>query len=422
MFPIFNVRCELLMSRLLSCIAFAASTMVASCGGGEEQIDFQPFWLNSGMVLADLDGDGRIDVAVATQFRGGPLPWPTFVDVYLQSAPGAFQAPAKYAIGDNSPWALSTGDFDGDGRADLVVAVPQTQPTGINTVAQSGAISVLRQDPTNPGRFLAALQVATGGAAEAAAIAELTGDALADVVVADGVLVNGRALLLAQDPAQPGTLLPPATLSIGAGGGATDVAVGDMNGDGLIDVVLAVSSNVAAVFYQKAGGGFDPVVLLPVGIAPRGVVVADLDGDGRLDIATANAGNAPAGGLGGTSVTLLLQTVVGSFARTDIAVADGARQLAISDLNGDGIPDIAVISLVYQAQRPSRVTVLLQSPATRGQFSVGGSYDGTFIASFIAAGDVNGDGRNDIILNEGPSVLLQQATAPGTFGPVQPLR
>jgi hypothetical protein len=392
---------------------------LTACGGGEDDV-IPPFWLQSGVVVADLDRDGRSDVAVATTYMAGPPPHPGYVDVYLQTAPGVFQPPVQYAVAAD-PWGLSAGDFDGVGGPDLVAATPNSVPLAPDTISDSGGVSILRQDAANPGRFLAAQWLATGGAATAAAIAELTGDALADIVVADGALVNGRALLFRQNPAQPNTLLPPASLFLGAGHGAEDVAVGDLNGDGQNDIALA-AYDTAAVFHQSASGIFDPVVLLPVGLRPQGVALDDLDGDGRMDIVTANAGNAPAGATGGASVTLLLQTVAGSFTRTDIGVADGARRLAVADLNDDGIPDIVVISLVYQAQEPSRVTVLLQSPAPRGQFSAGGTYSGPFSANFVAVGDVNDDGLNDIILNEGPSVLVQRAAARGTFDPCRALR
>jgi FG-GAP-like repeat len=407
-----------LARRVARAAALLVAALLPACGGGGDDA-IPSFWLQSGVVAADFDGDSRVDVAVATRYIAGAPPHPGYIDVYLQTAPGVFQAPAQYAVAPD-PWGLSAGDFDGDGKLDLVAATPSTVPPQVNVVTSSGVVSILRQDAANAGRFLAAQQAVTGGAAKAAAIAQLTGDAFADVVVADGVLVNGRALLLAQDPAHPGTLLSPFALAIGAGHGAEDIAVGDIDGDGRTDIALA-AYDTAAVLYQDVGGVFEPVVLLPVGIYPQGIAMADLDGDGHVDIATANAGNAPGGGLGGSSVTLLLQTAARSFARTDVPVADGARRLVVADLNGDGVPDIAVVSLVYQSQAPSRISVLLQSATTRGQFSVAGTYNGTFSANFIAAGDVNGDGRNDIIVNEGPSVLLQQA-APGMFSPVQPLR
>ncbi len=409
------------LARRIACAAaVVVAASLAACGGGGDDA-IPPFWSYAGIVAADLDGDGRVDVAVATRYIAGAPPHSGTVDVYLQTALGAFQAPAQYAVAPD-PWGLSAGDFDGDGRLDLIAATPSTLPPEVNAVTDSGVVSILRQDAANPGRFLPAHQAATGGAAQAAAIAQLTSDAFADVVVADGVLVNGRALLLAQNPAQPGTLLAPEALPIGAGRGATDVAVGDLDNDGLPDVALAATDTVA-LLRRNAGGGFDPSVLLAVGLRPQGIAIADIDGDTRLDIVTANAGNAPAGGVGGASVTLLLQTTAGNFSRTDIPVADGARRVAVADLNDDGVPDLAVVSMVYQAiGEASRVTVLLQSSSTRGQFGAGTLYMGAPVASFIAAGDVNGDGLNDIILDDGPSVLLQRASGPGTFGQIQPLR
>jgi hypothetical protein len=410
------------LARRIACAtAVVVAASLGACGGGGDDDSIPPFWSYGGIVAADFDGDGRVDVAVASSYIAGPPPHPGFVDVYLQTAPGAIQWPAQYGIAAD-PWGLSAGDFDGDGTLDLVAATPSTLPPEVNVITDSGGVSILRQDAANPGRFLASAWTRTGGAAQAAAIGQLTGDAFADVVVADAVLVNARALLLAQDPMQPGTLLPPAALSIGGGRGATEVTVGDLNGDTLPDVALAATDSVA-VFYRNAGGGFDPVALHPVGTRPQGIALADIDGDGRLDIVTANAGNAPAGGVGGAGVTLLLQTVAGSFVRSDIAVADGARRLAVADLNDDGIPDLAVVSIVYQAiGEASRVTVLLQSSTMRGQFGAGALYIGAPVGSFIAAGDVNGDGLNDILLNDGPSVLMQRTTAPGTFDPVRPLR
>jgi hypothetical protein len=177
------------------------------------------------------------------------------------------------------------------------------------------------------------------------------------------------------------------------------------------------------VFYQLPGGGFSSPAILAAGIRPDGVAIAYLDGNGLADIIVANAGNAPAGGSGGASVTILSQTSPGVFVPTNISVADGARRLAVGDLNGDAYPDIAVVSLVYQdPNTPSQVSVLLQSHTNRGEFTFAGVYNGTLSGNFIAIGDANGDNRNDIILNEGPSVLIQRATPAGSFEAIRPLR
>jgi hypothetical protein len=400
--------------------AAVLALLLSGCGGGGADDLIPPFVLQGGVVTVDLDGDGRTDVAVASTSIAGPPPHPGFVDVYLQTAAGVFQPAARYAIGVD-PWRLAPGDIDADGLLDLVASTPSSVPPQPSTVTDSGGVSILRQDPANPGRFLASLWQPTGGAAESAAVAELSGDGVRDLVVADGVSANGRALLFAQNPAQPLTFLSPVTLSLGVGRAALDVVTADIDADGLSDVVVAAQDS-AAVFYRNPLGGFDPVVLLPAGLRPQSVAVSDIDGNGRLDLITANAGNAPAGGTGGAGVTVLLQTAPGVFTRSDVAVADGARAVSVADLNDDTVPDLAVISIVTQSQQAPRVTVLRQSPTLRGQFSLGASLSAPFDASFIATADVDADGLNDIIVNDGPSVFVQQASAPGTFAPYRPLR
>jgi hypothetical protein len=400
--------------------AAVLALLLSACGGGGAEDLIPPFFLQGGIVAADLDADGRADIAVVNTSMAGAPPHPGFVDVYLQTAPGAFQPAVRHAIGVD-PWSLASGDIDADGSLDLVASTPSSIPPQPNTLTDSGGVSILQQDAANPGRFLGYRWQPTGGAAESAAVAELTGDGLRDLVVADGVSANGRALLLAQNPAQPLAFLAPVTLSLGAGRGALDVATADIDADGLSDIVLAATDS-AALFYRNPLGGFDPVVLLPVGLRPQSVVVSDIDGNGRLDIITANAGNAPAGGTGGSGVTLLFQTAPGVFTRNDVAVADGARDVAVADLNDDGVPDLAVISIVYQSQQAPRVTVLRQSAAIRGQFSLAGLFNAPSNANFIAAADVNADGLNDMIVNAGPNVFVQQTGGPGTFAPYRPLR
>jgi len=402
------------------CLIVSSILLLSGCGGGDSSIP--PYWTESGIVVADLDGNGLDDVAVATTYIAGPSTHPGYVEVYLQTSAGVFGAPVRYPVAVD-PWGMSAGDINGDGLLDLVVATPSTVAPEINVINNSGGVSILQQDPSNHGHFLNSQWIFTGGSATDAAIANLDQDTFADLVVADGVLVNGRAMLYLQNPASPGNFLPPSYLLSGSGKRSEDLAVADVDGDGFNDIVLAAYDSVV-VFYQLPGGGlFRNPTILTAGIRPDGVAIDDLDGNGLADIVVANAGNAPAGGSGGASVTILSQTSPGVFAPTNIPVADGAQRLAVGDLNSDTYPDIAVVSLVYQSlYTPSKVSVLMQSNANRGHFTVAGVYNGALSGNFIAIGDANGDNRNDIILNDGPSVLIQRATPAGSFESIRPLR
>lgn len=409
-----------LLWRPLCCAPLIA--LAAACGGGGGgggEVTIPPFWSPAGIVVGDLDADGRLDVAVAAAYVDGPPPHPGYVRVWRQSAPGAFDAPLDHRVGAD-PWGLSAGDIDGDGRTDLVIASPMTVAPDVGVINDSGGIAVLRQNPASPGSFLAAAWVATGGSATDAAIARLTPDATADIVVSDGVLINGRALLVAQSAAGVGIFGTPTALPVGLA--SEDLAVGDIDGDGRNDVVLA-GRDAVAILYASARGGFDPVVHVAAGVGVSGVAIADADGDGRADIVAANAGHAPGGGTGGASATLLRQTAPRTFSAASVPLADGARRIAIGDLNGDGLPDLAVISIVYAVlDRPSLVTVLLQSATQRGLFAVAGVLTGPKSGNFLAIGDLNGDGLQDIVVNDGPTVFLQRPAAPGSFEAGRSLR
>lgn len=244
---------------------------------------------------------------MATSYVAGPATHPGYV--YLQTSAGVFAAPARYPVAVD-PWGMSTGDIDGDGLLDLVVATPGTVAPQINVINNSGGVSVLRQDSSKHGHFLNAQWISTGGSATDAAIAKLDQDGLADqagladLVVADGVLANGRAVLYLQDPALPGKFLAPDDLLAGSGKGFEELAVADVNGDSRNDTVLAAYDSVA-VFYQLPGGGFSGPAILAAGVSPDGVAVGDLDGNGdnRADIILND----------GPSVLIQRATPAGSF-------------------------------------------------------------------------------------------------------------
>lgn len=419
--------CAARASRRVRSLAILAGlvsvTHLAACGGGGGSgvTVIQPFSTFGGVIVADLDGDGLDDVAVATTYIDTSPPHPGYVDVYLRSGPATFGAASRYPVGPD-PWGLSAGDFDGDGRPDLVATSPATVPPEFNQVSDSGVVAVLINDPAQAGRFRPARTIATGGAPGEAKVADVSADGRADLVVADGILAYGRTLVLLQQAAPTGSLAGPQRLLAGSGAGGKDVATGDLNGDGLADIAVAATS-VVAIFHQLPAGGYAPASIIASGTSIGGIGIADLDGDGRNDVVAVDAGNAPGGSLGGSNVIILLQRVPDGFDTTRIPLADGGRRVAIGDLNGDGIPDLAVTSIVMQSQRivPS-VTVLLQSPDARGTFAPAGNYAGPFNTFFLAIGEVTGDGRNDIIVGDGPVVFAQRAAAPGTFEAARALR
>jgi hypothetical protein len=180
------------------------------------------------------------------------------------------------------------------------------------------------------------------------------------------------------------------------------VAIGDLNGDGKTDLATANrNADSASVLLNRGDGSFQAKRDYATGSVPYSVAISDLNGDGNPDLATANEEAARA-----NSVSVLLNRGDGSFpAKLDYATGRGPVSVAITDLNGDGKPDLATANGDAHS-----ATVLLN----RG--------DGSFQAKLdyaigrkpfeFAIGDLNGDGKPDLATANGRansvSVLLNR--------------
>jgi hypothetical protein len=368
------------------------------------------------IAIADVDGDGTPDLLVATTADQGNPHNPGFANVILgnHGSPGTFHTGVQYPTTANDPSSIAVADLTGSGSQDLVIAN-----------FSAGSVSVFLHG-ANPGTYKSAVDVPTGGEPNQLVIGDLNGDGKPDLVIAD-TSVTGNAIVLFQDPANPGQFLLPTKLATGNSTAA--VAIGDLNGDGAPDIVAATSdangnNGAVYIFYRNAAsaGTFLAPVTLPAGAQPQAVRIADVNHDGLQDIVVANFGPG-ADGKGSAGVSVLLQDAAhpGSFlAPVTYATHGGAIDAAVADLDGDGRPDLVVANL---GPTPTgSVSVLLQDPARPGVFLAATSYPGFGQPLSVAIADLNGDGHPDIAVADGASatVMLQNATSPGTFAqPVQ---
>jgi hypothetical protein len=202
---------------------------------------------------------------------------------------------------------LSPGTFSSAvkfrvGHDPLAVATDDINGDGLTDLVTANSsddnISVLLQDPAMPGNFLAANDFVVGNYPEDLAIGDQDGDSLVDIAIADNSLS-----ILFQDPASIGNFLPRASLGIGSG----SVAIGDLDGDLLADLA-ATSANpgVVRILLQDPAtpGTFLPAVEYTAGDQPIHVAIGDLDGDTLPDLAVANLGEPDGGGNRGVSVLL----------------------------------------------------------------------------------------------------------------------
>jgi hypothetical protein len=299
-----------------------------------------PLGSNPGAILvADFNGDGKLDVATAN-YNGNN------VDVLLGNGDGTFTAASgsPITVGLN-PYALVAGDFNGDGKLDLAVTISGGNTLAILLGNGDGTFSPAPTPPT------------TGSSPTSLAVGDFNGDGKLDLAVggaSDGtiwiLLGNGDGSF---SPAPGSPLTATQTFALVAG---------DFNGDGKQDLAVSDTGNsTVTVFLGRGDGTFAPVsgcCGTTFGLTHTyGMVVGDFNGDGKLDLGLAvqnlNALLNPTPNY----VITLLGKGDGTFAQTDFSaiVADSAYAFTLGDFNNDGKLDFVTASAPY-----NYVSVLLQ--------------------------------------------------------------
>jgi len=312
-------------------------------------------------VVTDLDGDGRPDVVI-TDFA-------TTTPQALRNLGGGHFAAAQPLPGSGGVLSIGTADFNGDGKADIV---GRSTYTVVVWTGNGNGTFTLAQTIQSP-----------GNAQPAVAVADVDGDGRADVVTttASGFQVfrgNGTGLTAG-----------PSTTTYGV---LSDVAVGNLNGDGRPDVVVVDATPLAqkaTAFLGRGDGTFTASGSSSTDFGPEAAALGDLNGDGIDDVVTSDSFSFI--GLPPTfSITVLLSDGHGGFASsTTYPTASGPVSGAIGDLNADGARDVVVAGVVgnglavYANNGTGTLTqVTVPAVATAPQTP--------------AIADVDGDGRPDI--------------------------
>jgi hypothetical protein len=365
-------------------------------------------YFNYNSAVADFNLDGIPDIAEAVVDEED-FNFPSNTDlVTLQGkGDGTFNQVALTGISDALNSAVNgignglvAGDFNSDGSPDVVVA--DAALGALETLLGNGEGSF----PGFKGSPVLCPDSLSGCGQQYIAVADFNGDGIPDVVVGGGgaygsytpdvyvevVLGNGD-----------GSFGNPMSIQFTSNifnwfGLPPFPAVGDFNGDGIPDVVVA-DPNVRQVsmYPGKGDGTFGTPVIVTSGSAMNTIAVADFNRDGILDLAVTNTSNG--------SISIFLGKGDGTFTAGQVVPTGAAPDATtVGDFNGDGIPDIAVFN------GTSTVAILL------------GKGDGTFTVSAtespvnnflgggwpgLAAGDFNGDGLTDLVASS--SVYLAQS-------------
>ena len=333
------------------------------------------------MVLDDLNADTILDIAVLHE--GAPS-----VGVYGGQGNdgrgnGEFLAAWSVATGDSPRW-LRSADMDGDRIPDLIVANAGDGQVGIFVAEGDNA--------RGSGSFAGQITYAAGTTPVAVGLADLDDDQISDLIALDQA---GSLAVRLGDGLQgvpTGSFGPLSTSALT--GNPAGFALGDLNEDGWVDLIVAASaSDQVHVLLGDGAGGFNASPSVQVDAEPVHVLLLDLDADGSLDMVVANR----------TAATMSIRLGLGdgSFeAGTNIPLGAGPVMLAAGDFNQDGLIDLASAN-----QSGASISVLLNQGA--GAFSAAADLSLGGEPSAVVAGHLDWDGRLDLaVIDKATDAIL----------------
>lgn len=291
------------------------------------------------VAVGDFNNSGKLGLAVA-DYTDSSVP------ILLGNGDGTFTTSNAfvYSAGFETE-SLAVGDFTGNGNLDLAVAnSPLGQPLNILLGNGDGAFN---QAPVpNGGYVINAYMPAVG---------DFNGDGKLDIALtgtgADGPENNQITILLGNGD---GTFTAPNNSTYTTGTYPQAIVVADLNGDGKLDLAIGnYGDSTLTILLGNGDGTFTPAPGSPVtsGKAPYAIAVGDLDGDGKLDLAVANMDN---------TLSILLGNGDGTFKQASgspFPAGDGPSSIAVGDFNGSGRLGLAVTNL-----NGNTVSILVQKP------------------------------------------------------------
>jgi hypothetical protein len=323
-----------------------------------------------GVVLADIDGDGKLDIVTA---NNGGLGSDRSVSVLRNTSTNgsitsnSFAAHVDFEVAQG-PTRVVVADLDGDGRMDIVAIT--AEGGGISVLRNTGSVGVM-----DASSFAPFIHFLTGPNNWDVRIADLDGDGKPDLL---GSSFSDGIISILKNVSSPGGLtvgsfVSALTLNPGT---LFDVGIGDLNGDGKLDLAVGkYSAGGVAVFQNNStngvldGSSFAAPVSFATPNGPSRMAIGDLNGDGKPDIAITTDATSVISVLRNTGTNGPIAS--DSFAAAVSFASGGSSSMAIEDLDGDGRPELvasswgsSVVSILRNLVYPTPPIFIIQPSNT----------------------------------------------------------
>jgi hypothetical protein len=391
------------------------------------------------ILVGDINNDGKDDVI---------LVHPSSMDVFISIGDGTFATPQSVNTAITTPVAAAFWDVNHDHILDIVIVDGQSTqaayllgngqgafgppqlkafPAQISfgvlaDLDADGNLDLVTNTTLYPGDgkggFLAGIpfqntdhQNAGATSSNSVGVGDLNGDGKLDVVTANGNW-NTVSIFLNQG----GRKLVQSGASLWSGNNPTALAIADVNWDGKADLVVTNSAESdLSVFLGKGDGTFiAPTIEYAIGGSPSArPVLDDFSGDGDLDVVLADNQSSVVLALGNGDGTFRAASVANIVVPAGSANSGGAISIASADLNGDGIPDF----VIGQSATSPGLGVGVFLTQSNGSLGKGVVYAPNNALSYVALGDLNRDGKSDIVASNWSTggIEILRGNGDGTF-------